>query len=109
MVKSRFHPADKSSMDCPSCQSKAKEIGPDRVVCGTCGDITRVDGEWVPSESIEPPTLEPTLEPAPADAIPPNPDNAEPTPADIKTALEHIHPDDEWLSELRIGIGRESD
>lgn len=98
-------------MDCPSCQSKAKEIGPDRILCGTCGDLSRVDGEWVASESVEPPTPEPTPEPVP-EPVPeptPNPDNAEPTPADIKTALEHIHPDDEWLSELRIGIGGDTE
>ena len=36
-------------MDCPSCHSKAKENGPDHILCSTCGELHRTEqGEWVP-------------------------------------------------------------
>lgn len=33
-------------MDCPSCKTKSKEYGPDRIECPVCGKLERNDGEW---------------------------------------------------------------
>jgi hypothetical protein len=34
-------------MQCPNCQQPAKQLGPDRVKCATCGEFQRNEkGEW---------------------------------------------------------------
>ena len=87
-------------MDCPSCQSKAKEISADRVICQTCGDISRVDNEWVPTE------------PAAIVAKPAEPVEEHPKPepkADPPAAVEPGKPanenDEDWLTRVRLSVG----
>ena len=89
-------------MDCPSCQSKAKEISADRVVCQTCGDITHVAGEWIPTEAL--PTVEkPTEDSTPGEADPEQAKKGDPPAAKVVTSAEDT--DENWL--FRVGLNME--
>lgn len=85
-------------MNCPSCDNKAKEQGPDRIVCGTCGDLSRVEGEWVPTEAGPP-------EPIPVEQVTPVPE-PEPEP-DPPVVDDQDDEDKNWLTRFDLGVGCE--
>ena len=93
-------------MDCPSCNNKAKEQGPDRIICGTCGDLSRVAGEWIPTEAGPP---EPIPEPVPSAAgnVEPIPEPPDPEPIPEPVVVDDEGDEEEdWLTRVDLGVGR---
>jgi len=89
--------ADDFPMDCPSCNNKAKEQGPDRIICGTCGDLSRVGGEWIPTEAGPPEVIPVEETPSPEDPPPDPPENG--------GVMVRVETDDDWLTRFDLGVG----
>ena len=89
-------------MDCPSCQSKAKEISADRVMCQTCGDISRIDNEWVPTDPA-------AIRAANTDVVKPVEEHPKPAPKEDPPAVEvgkaANEDDEDWLTRVRLSVG----
>ena len=100
---SRFWPTA-SFMDCPSCSNKAKEQGPDRIICGTCGDLSRVDGEWIPTEA-GPPGSVPVEQKPPVGQEPPIPEPPPEPPPEPVVADDQDDEDKKWLVKVDLGAG----
>jgi len=92
-------------MNCPSCQNKAKEVNPDHIICTVCGDISRIEGEWVLTETVPEPV--PAGEPVP---VPEPVPAGEPVPAtdsdnEIGRLMSRCETDAHWLNEVTVSLG----